>query len=99
MTTTSKFIQQAREELPGLITGVLEHRLQNATVYYVAHNLAAGHHRTLELRARIEGRRARAWWHALRAMTHRQARRRFGRLVEALDRRDQCKGVLACLER
>lgn len=93
-----ELLRQAKSELPGMVSDVLEHQLEHASVYFVAHNLAAGHYRSLQRIAKREGKHAEAWWYMQRARWHRIRRRHFRRLVEAKDKAQQCKGVLSCLE-
>lgn len=94
----ASFVEEARDEVPRLVTGILDHQLKHAAVYYVAHRLAATHYRTRELRARMDGERAKAGWYRLRAWHHRRARERFRRLVVGLDKAERCKGLLSCLD-
>ena len=99
MSVFRELLQQARNEIPNLVTGVLDWQLKNAAVMFLAHALAATHYRREELLARTRRRKVKAAWLGLRAMTHRRARERYRRLVEAQDTAQQCRGVLKCMER
>lgn len=94
-----QLLQTARNELPKFIDTVLDHQLENAALYFLAHMYAATDFRKMELAARMDGKRARAGLFRLRAMWHRRRRERFRRLVKAQDKYGQCKGVLSCMER
>lgn len=98
MSIFRDILTEAREEAPKLITGVLDWQLEHAAVMFLAHAKAATYYRREELLARTRRQKVRAAWFRLRAITHRRARERFRRLVEAQDTAQQCRGVLQCME-
>lgn len=91
-------LREAKDQVPGMIRGAVEHKLKHAAIYYYYHRQAATHYRRVAGDARRSGKNSAARWYEARAWFHRQRRRKFRRLVEAKDKAGQCAGVLSCLD-